>query len=44
MANAKKINEIKIVMLGASGTGKTSLLTAMYDQFANVSVFIYSRR
>lgn len=35
MANAKKINEIKIVMLGASGTGKTSLLTAMYDQFAN---------
>jgi GTPase SAR1 family protein len=34
MANAKKINEIKIVMLGASGTGKTSLLTAMYDQFA----------
>ncbi|MBW4508414.1 MAG: hypothetical protein KME64_18140 [Scytonematopsis contorta HA4267-MV1] len=26
--------EIKIAMLGASGVGKTSLLTAMYEQFA----------
>jgi GTPase SAR1 family protein len=27
--------EIKITMLGATGVGKTSLLTAMYDQFEN---------
>ncbi|CAD5949390.1 hypothetical protein NO108_02823 [Planktothrix rubescens] len=27
--------EIKIAMLGAKGVGKTSLLTAMYDQFEN---------
>ncbi|HAO13270.1 MAG TPA: hypothetical protein DCQ51_19410 [Planktothrix sp. UBA8407] len=27
--------EIKIAMLGATGVGKTSLLTAMYDQFEN---------
>lgn len=27
--------EIKIAMLGASGVGKTSLLTAMYEQFEN---------
>ncbi|MFM6402355.1 MAG: hypothetical protein ACKPFF_37225, partial [Planktothrix sp.] len=27
--------EIKITMLGARAVGKTSLLTAMYDQFEN---------
>jgi hypothetical protein len=28
------LSEIKIAMLGAQGTGKTSLLTSMYEQFA----------
>jgi len=29
------MQELKITMLGSTGVGKTSLLTAMYDQFAN---------
>ena len=29
------MQELKITMLGSRGVGKTSLLTAMYDQFAN---------
>jgi GTPase SAR1 family protein len=27
--------ELKITMLGARGVGKTSILTALYDQFAS---------
>lgn len=29
--------ELKITMLGASGVGKTTLLTSMYEQFAEIS-------
>lgn len=29
------MHELKITMLGSTGVGKTSLLTAMYEQFAN---------
>lgn len=29
------MHELKVTMLGPSGVGKTTLLTAMYDQFAN---------
>ena len=29
------MQELKITMLGSTGVGKTSLLTAMYEQFAN---------
>ncbi len=29
------MEELKITMLGSTGVGKTSLLTAMYEQFAN---------
>lgn len=30
-----KIHELKVTMLGTTGVGKTSLLTAMYEQFAS---------
>jgi GTPase SAR1 family protein len=29
------MHELKVTMLGSTGVGKTSLLTAMYEQFAN---------